>query len=374
MTSTYRLEAGSGGPNAALVTLLRQLMERSLADAVLVPCRLPHGTGIAQTLVTGPAMLERADPLAPVMPVNSARILSAMTKVEASHRKVAAVLRPCELRALVELVKLKQARLDNLLLIGTDCLGTYPMSGYDEMLKQGVSPLGRVMASRLNGRDDPALREACRTCEYPYPLVADIVVGLWRQDANGPVLLIGKTPQGDDVLASLGLAATDRSEAREEALAETIAQRVEARDALFKTTLEESYGHEKLLATLSTCINCHNCRDACPICYCRECIFDSPTFQWEGDRYTNWASRRGALRMPTDTLLFHLTRMNHMATSCVGCGLCSEACPNDIPVSRLFRLVGFRTQAALDYVPGRSLDDELPLTTFREDEFQELGQ
>jgi formate dehydrogenase subunit beta len=87
-----------------------------------------------------------------------------------------------------------------------------------------------------------------------------------------------------------------------------------------------------------------------------------------------WASRRGALRMPTDTLLFHLTRMNHMATSCVGCGLCSEACPNDIPVSRLFRLVGARTQAALEYLPGRSLDDELPLTTFREDEFQELGR
>jgi len=77
--------------------------------------------------------------------------------------------------------------------------------------------------------------------------------------------------------------------------------------------------------------------------------------------------------MPTDTLLFHLTRMNHMATSCVGCGLCSDACPNDVPVFRLFRLVGAKAQETLGYVPGRSLDEELPLSTFREDEFQEMG-
>jgi formate dehydrogenase subunit beta len=42
-------------------------------------------------------------------------------------------------------------------------------------------------------------------------------------------------------------------------------------------------------------------------------------------------------------------------------------------VARLFKLVGARTQQVVEYVPGRSLDEALPLSTFREDEFQEMG-
>ena len=78
--------------------------------------------------------------------------------------------------------------------------------------------------------------------------------------------------------------------------------------------------------------------------------------------------------MPTDTLIFHLTRLNHMSTSCVGCGMCTSACPNDIPVATAFRAVGYKTQAIFDYVAGRSLEEEVPLATFREDELTALGE
>ena len=77
--------------------------------------------------------------------------------------------------------------------------------------------------------------------------------------------------------------------------------------------------------------------------------------------------------MPTDSLLFHLTRLNHMVMSCVGCGLCQEACPNDIPLFPIFRLVGEQVQRSFDYVPGRSLEEELPLSVFRENELSEVG-
>lgn len=78
--------------------------------------------------------------------------------------------------------------------------------------------------------------------------------------------------------------------------------------------------------------------------------------------------------MPNDRLLFHLTRLNHMVTSCVGCGLCQEACPNDIPVFSIFRLVGDKVQASFEYVPGLSLEDKLPVSEFRENELDELGR
>ena len=91
-------------------------------------------------------------------------------------------------------------------------------------------------------------------------------------------------------------------------------------------------------------------------------------FQSRLDKYLSWADKRGALSMPPDKLLFHLTRMSHVATSCVGCGQCEAACPNGIPLGRIYQKISAAAQESLGYEAGRSLDDELPLTTFREDE------
>jgi formate dehydrogenase subunit beta len=72
--------------------------------------------------------------------------------------------------------------------------------------------------------------------------------------------------------------------------------------------------------------------------------------------------------MPTDTLLFQITRLNHMVASCVGCGVCEDGCPNDIPLTVIFRAIGQEVQALFHYEAGRSLEEELPLAVFREDE------
>jgi formate dehydrogenase subunit beta len=76
--------------------------------------------------------------------------------------------------------------------------------------------------------------------------------------------------------------------------------------------------------------------------------------------------------MPTDTLFYHLTRMVHMSTLCVGCGQCSSACPNDVPVMELIQSVAEKTQARFNYRPGRSLEEPQPLTIFHADEFVEV--
>jgi formate dehydrogenase subunit beta len=91
-------------------------------------------------------------------------------------------------------------------------------------------------------------------------------------------------------------------------------------------------------------------------------------------QYLSWAQRKGAYRLPADTMLFHLTRLNHMVLSCVGCGMCTSNCPSDLLVGRVFRSIGQQVQAAFDYEPGRSVDEPLPLVTFREDEWAEVGE
>ena len=72
--------------------------------------------------------------------------------------------------------------------------------------------------------------------------------------------------------------------------------------------------------------------------------------------------------MPPDKLLFHLTRMSHVATSCVACGQCEAACPSGVPLGRIYQKISRAAQQVLEYEAGRSLEEELPLTTFREEE------
>jgi len=374
MVKSKRLEIKNGDLDGAIRDFLDHLFERELVEGLLVPQEVPSGDNVVQTLVMDREKMGGVKILAPVMPVNSSRIVSSLTKLTSSPRQVGVVMRPCELRALFELVKLKQASLENLLLIGVDCYGTYPVKEYARLSKNGESLKENYWQAIRSGKEDQNLRIVCQICEYPFPQNADIIVGLIGADLNRELWIKAGTSKGIEVLGALGSAEEEEEREREGALKEIIAKRTERRQAVFKEIQEKSQGLKKLLSLLSTCINCHNCKTACPLCYCKECFFDSSTFDWEAEKYLNWAKRGGLIRLPMDTLLFHLTRMVHMVHSCVGCGACEDACPNGIPVAQLFLSVGQEVKALFEYVPGRDLEEPIPVATFREDELQTVGE
>jgi formate dehydrogenase (coenzyme F420) beta subunit len=114
--------------------------------------------------------------------------------------------------------------------------------------------------------------------------------------------------------------------------------------------------------------------NVCPICYCKTCVFKSEVFDHEPMQYLHWAKQKGAYRLPSDSMLFHMTRLNHMALSCVGCGMCTEACPAELPVGMVFRAIGGSLQQTFDYSPGSSVEEPLPLITFKADEWNEVGE
>ena len=363
------MEKGKYDLTRNITNFLREMMAKDCVDVILVPQKLPVGEGVVQSLVADESKLENADPLAFVMPVNSGTIISDMTKVTPSKKRIAAVLKSCEIRALIELVKLKQASLDNIIIIGIDCSGTYSVNDYRAMIEEKKSPMSEFLKNIKEGKDDENMRVACKVCEYPIPKNADIMVGIYGSDLKKPIIM-AKSETGKEILKKMGINSQEETKERKEQVNALIKRRLDGWNALLKETQKEVTGIDGLLKLLAPCINCHNCMDVCPVCYCRECFFESPTFEYESEKYLSWAERKGLVKMPRDTLLFHLTRMNHMATSCVGCGMCEQACPSKIDLLKFYKSVGHNAQKVFDYVPGRSLDEELPLITFREDELE----
>jgi formate dehydrogenase (coenzyme F420) beta subunit len=314
--------------------------------------------------------------------INAARAASLLT-VTGHRQKLGVVLRSCEIRALVELVKFQQAELENVLIIGVDCLGTYPVTAWQAAGDKGAVVEG-LLAGAVSGEIEPfdglAFRAACQMCEQPLPVGEHVALtlGLVGVEAGQlyvrvreDVAAVLREPMGEGI-ADWG--ADEGLIGRRAAVEKLVGARLVARDAAFAEFGGRVNSMEGLLAEFSTCIRCHNCMINCPICYCKECIFRTATFEHESELYYQWAGRKGMVRLLPDTVLFHLTRLNHMVTSCVGCGLCTDACPVEIPVGTVFRAVGEKVQAIFDYHPGRSLEESAPVQEFREDELTVLGE
>ena len=363
---------------ATINRFLASLLENGVVDALLVPVELPSGRNVAQSLVRAPDRLERAVPVSPVMPVNSATVVSNLT-IDQGTGRLGVVLRSCEIRALVELAKLKQASLEKVRIIGVDCPGSYTVADYSTMIEDipGDRKAPEFVARGLTGesfhREGYDMRSACRICERPTPECGDVLIGFLGVSPDAPLAV-----QLSDTVAGAGLERLGMEPGgapdRQAALDRMVRQRTEDRDAAFAEVRRTTSTPDGLLDYFAACLTCHNCSVTCPICYCKQCVFTTPTFEHSSSQYMRRAARKGALRMPADTLLYQLTRMNHMATSCVGCGQCESGCPSRIPLTAIFRSTGQKVQALYDYVPGRSLTEEPPVATFREDELGSVAR
>jgi ferredoxin len=89
------------------------------------------------------------------------------------------------------------------------------------------------------------------------------------------------------------------------------------------------------------CIKCYGCRNICPVCFCTECSLEHPNLVAPGP-------------LPIEAPIFHLVRAVHMAGRCVGCGLCEEACPMNIPLRLLYAKVNQIVRDLFDYETGIS--------------------
>ena len=110
---------------------------------------------------------------------------------------------------------------------------------------------------------------------------------------------------------------------------------------------------------LSKCIRCNACRNVCPACSCRKCVFDSTAFD----------SAQKANTTSFEENMFHIIRAFHVAGRCTDCGECSRVCPQGIPL-HLFNRKFIKDIDTLygTYQAGSDLDSPAPLTSFTQED------
>ncbi len=114
-------------------------------------------------------------------------------------------------------------------------------------------------------------------------------------------------------------------------------------------------------AELSKCIRCNACRNVCPACSCRKCVFDSNKFD----------SAQKANVDSFEEKMFHIIRAFHVAGRCTDCGECSRVCPQGIPLHLFNRkFIKDINKFYGEFKAGEDAETKGPLTNFTFDDVE----
>lgn len=350
-----------------VIDFFKKGLDKKCFEAVILPKRVPSGDSFAYLLIKNESILEGTSALPPVIPVQGAKAISNLTRLGNAKEKILAIMHPCEIRATIELFKLKQAYLDNLIFLSFDCPGVLPLADYLENPEKN----DQIYQQAFQKWEGKNMRPVCQICTEFSASASDLHIGLLGTD-KGKFFLIPVSPEGEAILDSLDLKRDDSLDSWETEVKKLKKEKEDKRKEAHRVQKTEVKGPDKLSETFSKCINCHNCMRVCPVCYCRQCYFDSDAFKLPSENFIKRAEKRGSLRLPADTMLFHLGRMSHMILSCVSCGTCEDACPMSIPVAQIFSMVADDAQQLFDYKPGLNREEPLPNVVYQEEELQEV--
>ena len=350
-----------------LLKFLVHLFENDKIAGVLTLRKINKNGICDYGFITDIKELESAEPFAPVMPVNAAQILSSLTP---TAKPIAAVIKPCELRGFVERVKREQGSLENVLTISYTCGGVLPLNTFQRDDNDDI--ISDYYDAVSKGEIPESLRPTCKACEHFIPMTADITIPLLGNiESNSECSLILNSNFAVEISKEFKCEIIE-SDLDSQIMGKILAGRIAEKEKLYTKTKVTKDGLDELVDVFGKCIGCHGCSRVCPICYCVMCDFESHPYDYNLEIFETELEQKGALRLPPDTIFFHLGRLTHMSFSCVGCGQCEDVCPANIPVSTIFKKVGEATAGLFDYIPGKDVEESIPVMIFKEEEFEEI--
>lgn len=214
--------------------------------------------------------------------------------------KTAVFVKGCDSRGINRLIQDNVIKRDQVYIIGIPCSG----------LKDPEDAVGK--------KEGAAVKDSvkCESCAYPNPVVYDVLAG--------PEVAIGS--KGQETLSLI--------------------------EKINKMTPDERYAYWAV--QFNKCIRCYACRNVCPACNCRECIFDQASPDW-----------LGKANNLTENQFMQMTRAMHVAGRCIECGECERACPMNIPLMAINKKLSEDVKELFgDTAAGVDLDKKPPLGHF----------
>jgi len=249
------------------------------------------------------------------------------TRLKPEQRKkkvIGIVANGCTTRSIIVHQQENQYSKDDILIVGVPCIGVIDIKKVqkrvgDEEIIDGSFKDEKIIVKTSKRTEELPLEEflsdSCVTCICKNPVISDVTVGEpveQASDNNNEFLTV------------------------EEFLKKSHDERWE----YFKKQVEK-------------CIRCYACRNACPLCYCKDCFIEQTKPKWVGT--TDDIS---------DTMLFHITRAFHTAGRCVDCGACALACPVGVDIRRFLKKLNKDCLELFHHRAGMDLEKKSPLSTY----------
>ena len=251
---------------------------------------------------------------------------------EPKRPKVGIVVKGCDARSVVGHIKENQIRRDDVIIIAMPCAGMVDLKKIRAGL-QGREPFqaqehdGQIVVEDEDGNEhtfelEAVLSSWCLACRHPSAPVYDIQI------------------EGEPVREAASDSFQEISDFEQE-------------------DVDDRWAHFE--ETMSKCIRCYACRNACPLCYCNVCFAEETRPRWIGIQ-----------DQLSDVMAYQIGRIFHTAGRCVECGACEAACPMDVDLRTFTRKLVKDAKELFGYEAGMDAEEPPPLATFRPDDPNEF--
>ncbi len=257
-----------------------------------------------------------------------------MIKGSELEGKTLVLLKPCDTYSFNQLIKEHRVDREKAYIIGVGCKGKLDI---EKIKAQGIKGITAVKGAEISGDCDE--------------LTVETVYGEKKVAYKDAMLERCHVCKGKEhkIYDELLLDSVDTCDG----------DRFECVDELDSLTPEEKFNFFR--KELSKCIRCNACRNVCPACSCRKCVFDSNKFD----------SAQKANVDSFEESMFHIIRAFHVAGRCTDCGECSRVCPQGIPLHLFNRkFIKDINEFYGEFIAGEDAETKGPLTDFTLDDIE----